>query len=114
MRAPVIAVAIAAGLGAGPSACTLADNYPIRDTAPALEGVQPRMVEFAGSQRNPAPASNASATAGIYFRWHADVSADATIAGLPGRAMIGGAAAGPAKVDQPATSRVCPVLSDLP
>ena len=86
VRAPVLAVAIAAGL----SACTLTDEAPIRDTAPALKSMQPRMVDFVTCQGRPAPAGNAFATADQYFRWHADVVAHATIVGLPDGAMTAG------------------------
>jgi len=95
MKAPVIAVAFAVGLGAGHSACALAGDASVRGAVPALESVRPGVVECVPSGRSPAPASNASALIDAYLRIHAGVRADATIVGLPGRGMTEGAAAGP-------------------
>lgn len=88
MKAPVIAVAFAVGLGAGPSAYAPAGDAPVRDTVPTLESLQVGVVEFAPSDRNPAPAGNASAIIDAYLRIHAGVRSDATIVGLPGRGML--------------------------
>jgi hypothetical protein len=104
----IIAAAIVAGLGAGATACALADDARIRDTAPALKSMQPRMVDFVTCQEGSPPAGNDSATAYRYFRRHADVVANTTIVGLPGRAMTGGAAAEPANVHHTGTSPFSP------
>lgn len=109
MKASFIAVTFAAGLGAGYSPCALAGGAPVRDAVPALESMQPGIVECVPSRRNPAPAGNASAIVGAYLRIHAAVRADATIIGLPSREINGGAAAGPAS---DCTGEETPVLWD--
>jgi len=56
-----------------------------------------------------APASNASAIVDTYLLIHADVRADATIVGFPGRGTTGAAAAAPAS---DCTGEQSPVLRD--
>ena len=96
LKVPVIAVAFAAGLGAALSACALAESALFRVSALPLESTQLGILECGPSKGTSAAASSSSGIVDAYLRIHADVRADATIAGVPGGSMTGGAAAAPA------------------